>query len=268
VGRKSARRVGVAETSTVRLGIHLRELWRLRLGVAASALLALLAAVWSVADISLLPLRVEPRSLKMGSAFTQVVVDTPDSTMFDLRQGTEDILPLKNRALLLGTVTASPPVRRYIARRAGIPAESLQIVPPRTPDQPRAQTAAGTKKGPGDLVKSLEQYRLDIQANPTVPLLNVYAQAPTAKASEELANAAVVGLGDYLKALARSEQTPDETQVRLRQLGAAHGDRVNHGIEVQVVAVAFSLVFAFSCAASVAIARVRRGWQHAVASGI
>lgn len=243
--------------------MHLRELWRLRLWVAVSALLALLAAVWSVADISLLPPRLEPRALKMQSAFTQVVVDTPNSAMFDLRAGVQDIEPLKNRAVLLGAVTASPPVRGYIARRAGIPPERLQIVPPRTPDEPRARAPRGAEKGPGDLVKSADQYRLDVQANPTVPLLDIYAQAPTAKASEELANAAVRGLRDYVKGLARSENTPGGVEVRLRQLGKARGDRINQGVEIQVVAVVFLLAFAFLCAAITAIARVRRGWEQA-----
>lgn len=251
----------------MRFGMHLRELWRLRAGVAASALVGLFVALWSVVDIGLFPPRVQPRSLEMGTAFTEVIVDTPHSVILDLRQGADDILSLKNRAVLVGNVMASPHVRSYIARRAGVPVESLQIVTPRTPEQPWARTATGTNARPRDLVKSTDQYRLAIQSDPTVPILDIYAQAPTAKASEELANAAVAGLSDYLRVLAASEQTPDEMRVRLRQLGAARGEVLNHGVQMQVAVVVFCLVFALSAVATVVIARVRRGWQLAAVAG-
>jgi hypothetical protein len=248
-------------------GRHLRELMRLRVGVIASTLLATLAAIWSVADISVSPPKLTSRSMEMGTAFTQVVVDTPNSAILDLRQETYDIDSLKNRAVLVGNVMASPPVRGYIARRAHVPDEALQIVTPRTPAEPRARAELGSKKGPGDILESTDQYRLDIQANPTVPVLDVYAQAPTAKASEELANAAVDGLGDYLRELAGSERTPAEMQARLRQLGRAHGEVINDGVKLQVAVVVFLLVFAISSAAVVVVSRVRRGWVAAEAAG-
>ena len=109
----------------------------MRVGLAVSLVLGLLAAVWSVNEISLLPPKLTPRSLEMATAFTQVVVDTPDSAILDLRQGTDDIQALKNRALLVGNVMGSPPVRVYIGRRAHVPAETLQVVTPRTPQAPR-----------------------------------------------------------------------------------------------------------------------------------
>jgi hypothetical protein len=247
----------------MRFGIHLRELLSLRVGVAASVLLAAFAAVWSVANVSLLPPGLHSRALDMASAQAQVVVDTPNSAVLDMRQDTTDIEPLKNRAVLIGTLMGSAAVRADIARRAGVPVERLQIVAPRTPEQPRPIEQSGQKKGPGDLVKSTDQYRLDVQANPTVPLLTIDAQAPTAEAAQRLANASVAGLGDYLSGLASSQKTPKQMEVRLRQLGTAKGTVINHGVKLQVVLIVFSLVFALSCAATVLIARVARGWQLA-----
>lgn len=247
----------------MRLGLHLRELSRLPMGVVASALLAAFTAVWSVASVGVLPPRLKPRELDMATASVQVVVDTPDSAVLDLRQSTEDLVPLKNRAVLIGTLMASAEVRGDIARRAGVPAERLQILVPRTPQQPRPVAQSGAKKGPRDLLASTDQYRLDVQANPTVPLLNIDAQAPTAAAAQRLADAAVNGLGDFLRGVAVSENTPQDMQVRLRQLGAAKGKVINRGIRVQVALVVFALVFALSCAATVLVARVRRGWRLA-----
>jgi hypothetical protein len=250
----------------MRLGTHLRELSRLPLGVTISLAVALLAAVWSVAKIDLSPPRLTSRSLEMATAHAQVAVDTPKSAILDLSEGAFDVDGLKNRALLLGAVMASPPVRAYIAQRAHLSPDVLQIVAPRTPAQPRPTADIGRKKGPTDLLRSTDQYRLDIQSNPTVPVLDVYAQAPTARAAGELANAAVTGLGDYLAHLAASERTPRNLQVRLRQLGSARGEVINRGIDLQVALVTFLIVLSVACAACVVVARVRRGWLMAEAA--
>jgi hypothetical protein len=75
----------------VGIGIRLRKLWRLKLGVAVSIALALFAAVWSVQKISLSPPGLSPRSLEMATASTHVLVDTPTSAMVDLRQDTYSV---------------------------------------------------------------------------------------------------------------------------------------------------------------------------------
>jgi hypothetical protein len=72
----------------VGIGIRLRKLWRLKLGVAISLLIALFASVWSIYKISLVPPGLAPRALDMATGVTHVMVDTPDSTMIDLRQDT------------------------------------------------------------------------------------------------------------------------------------------------------------------------------------
>jgi hypothetical protein len=245
--------------------MHLRELLRLRVGVAVSVFLAALAALWSVSAIQVTPPGLKPRALDIASAETQVVVDTPYSTVVDLRQGVNDIEPLKERALLIGTLMATQTVRADIARRAHVAADRVQVVAPRTPGQPRPLAESGEKKGPGDLFKSTDQYRLDIEANPTIPLLSVKAQAPTPAKAQELANAAVSGLNDYLRRLAASEDTPDSLRITLRQLGTASGEVINDGVQTQVIIVVFLFVLALSCAASLLVSRVRRGWKLAAA---
>jgi hypothetical protein len=251
----------------MRLGMHLRELSRIPLGIAVSALIAAFAAVWSVASISLAPPRLTPRALDMATASAQVVVDTPRSSVVDLRQPTYDILPLKNRAILIGTLMASQAVRADIAARAGLSTDRLQVVAPRTTQQSRPIEQSGHKKGPGDLVASTDQFRLDVQANPTVPLLNIDTQAPSAAEAQRLANAAITGLGDFMNRVATTDHTPTKQEVRLRQLGVTKGTVINNGVQVQAVFVVFVIVFALSCAATVLLSRVRRGWRVAAAAG-
>ena len=111
-------------------GKRLRELWRMKAGVAVCLVLALIAAVWSLENVSLFPPKLTARSLEMATASTHVVVDTPRSTLLDLRQDTYELEALTKRAVLLGNVIANGPVKESIARRAGIPVEVLRVEAP------------------------------------------------------------------------------------------------------------------------------------------
>ena len=243
----------------MQLGRHLRELWQRRLGLALSVLVALGAALWSVGDVSLFPPGVTSRNLELAAASTRVLVDAPSSTVLDTSVDTYNFESITNRALLIGNVMASEPVRRYIGKRAQVSPDMLQVASPITPDFPRPLASDGEKSS-SDLLKSPDQYRLSIQANPTAPIVDIYAQAPTARAAELLANGAVEGMKDYLTALGSSQGVPVTRQVRLQQLGRASGGVLNPGISVKVALLTFVLVFALSCAVVLFLARVRRGW--------
>jgi hypothetical protein len=248
------------------IGIRMRRLWKMKAGVLACTLLAAIAAVWSLNKISLSPPDLTPRSLEMASASTQVVVDTPRSAILDLRQDTYSIDGLINRAVLLGNVIASPPVRESIERRADLPRDVLQVTPPLTPKQPRARVPEDTERRTSDILKSNDQYRLTIQANPSAPVLYIYAQAPTAGTAAELANSSVDELRTYLTDLAAFEDTPAKEQIRLVQLGRAEGAVVNEGVKWEVGVLAFILTFAVACATLILLGRVRQGWRLAALS--
>ena len=167
----------------------------------------------------------------MASATTHVIVDTPRSSILDLRQDTYSLEALRQRTVVLGSVMAEGQVRQAIEDRGEVPAGQLQVTPPLTPEQPRAVAGSGPQKHTTDVVESTDQYRLSIQANPTVPIMDIYAQAPSAQAAEKLANGAVDELRSYLADLALQERTPEAAQIRLVQLGRAHGAVINGGIE-------------------------------------
>ena len=226
----------------MQLGRHLRELWQLRAGLIASFVLASIAALWSVGTISLFPPGITPRHLEMAAASTQALVDTPKSAILDLGVTTYDFQSYTNRSLLIGNIMASPTVRQYIARRSGVPAPLLQVASPVTPDFPR-QLATNVTPHTKDILKSPDEYRLSIQSNPTVPIVDVYAQAPTAAAAQALANGAVDGMKDYLHDLASSQSIPPAKQVQLEQLGRAKGAVLNRGVSVEVGLLSFMLVF-------------------------
>ena len=189
------------------------------------------------------------------------MVDTPRSTLVDIRQDTYSLDALTNRAVLLGNVMASLPVRQEIARRAKVPFEALQVVPPLTPKQPRVLAEAGNERHTSDILKLNDQYRLVIQGNPTVPFLQVFAQAPTAASAAALANASYDALEAHLAQLVASAKTPAPEQIKVMQLGRAQGSVINQGIQWRVALLAFCLTFAVLCATVIFFRRVREGWR-------
>ena len=229
----------------------MRQLWRLKLGTGLSLVLALLAAVWSISQ----------SGLAMATAHTEVLVDTPDSIMTNLRENSYSIDGLVNRAVVLGNVIASTPVEARIAQRANVPAALLRIQAPITPRVASLPLDSQNSRSITDILKSNEQYRIAINANPTVPMLDIYAQTPTAQSAAALANAAVDELKAYLAGLASSQATPASDQIRIEQLGRATGMVINPGVKYQAALLVFILTFLLGCATTIFITRIRAGWR-------
>ncbi|HEY4096001.1 MAG TPA: hypothetical protein VGM33_10840 [Baekduia sp.] len=244
----------------MQLGRHLRELWRLRLFVGLGGLLALFVAVFSVARIQLDPPGLTSRNIGLAAASTRVLVDTPKTMVLDLGVDTTNFDSITNRALLVGNVMATVPVRSFIARRAGVPANLLEMSSPVTPAWPRPLASSGKRKT-SDILKSLDEYRISIQVNPTVPIIDIYAVAPDTKSAQHLANGTVDGMRDYLQFLAGRQKVAPAQQVHLEQLGPATGGLVDQGVGRKVLVLTFLLAWAAATLAVVFVSRVRRGWR-------
>lgn len=225
--------------------------------------LACFAALWSVQKVSLHPLELSPRSLEMATASTHVVVDTPISSLVDLRQDTYSFEALKNRAILLGNVIGSSTVRQRVADAAGVPVDRLRVQAPLTSEQLAPPVDSENARHTNDILKSTDQYRLNIQANPSVPMLDIYAQTPDARSAAKIVNAAVDELQRYLRDLAVTEETPLKSQIHLIQLGRARGTVINQGVNRQMALLVFLLAFGVCSATVIYVNRVRTGWRLA-----
>lgn len=245
----------------MQLGRHLHELWRLRLGVALSAVLAVLATLWSVYSIGVFPPTLTQRELDIGSASTSALVDSPQSLVADLAASSTDLEGITNRALLIGNIMASEPARSYIARQAGIPLSVLKMSTPTTRRWPRQLAQSGADPSSTDLLKFPGEYRLSVTANPTVPIVGVFAEAPSSAEARRLADAAISGTRAYLTSVAAAQDVPIGRQVRIEQLGRAHGEVIDRGVRGQLAVLTFGIAFGVFCLAVMFIARVRRGWR-------
>jgi hypothetical protein len=144
-----------------------------------------------------------------------------------------------------------------------LPVERLRVQPPLTAEQAAPPVDSENAKKTSDILKSTDQYRLHIEANPTVPVIDIYAQTPDADTAAKLANAAVDELKAYLSSLAGEQGTPQRDQIRLIQLGRARGTVINGSVKWQIALLAFLITFGVSAGTVIFISRVRAGWRLA-----
>ena len=226
---------------------------RLALVVALSTLIGVLAAALAggVGQAS--------SELEISAAATHVLIDVPSPSIVHRRADPEDVGTLVKRAELLGRVMITPPVLERIARRSGVPPDRVAGQARVTASVPLALTEPNSEQRAAAIVSSTLPYRIDVQARPTMPILDVYSQAPSTPEAVRLANASVPALRDYLQSRATAQGVPYHRLVRLRQLGGARGGPVNKGAGVGIALLAFVVGFALACGALLCFFSLRRG---------
>jgi hypothetical protein len=247
----------------MKAGVFLRELSRLRTGLILSLLAAIVAAIISIYKVGLFPPTLTPRSLEIGAASTEVLVDNHHSTIADLRSAGTDFNAMTTRTDLLGSVMSTAPVKAYIGKALGIDPARVDITTPITASVPRVVVEPGSGQSAMAIVASADHYKLEVQADPSVPILHIYAQAPTAAGAVRLANASVDGLRYYLATVSANQRISNANQVRVEQFGAAQGGTVNGGVAIPIAILAFLATLGICCAATVFAGRVVRGFRFA-----
>jgi hypothetical protein len=193
-----------------------------------------------------------------ASVHTTIVLDTPTSIVLDLRQNVNSFGGLENRAILLGDLIATPPVADYVGKAAHIPATAIEVTVPSTPTQALPIVADGKSRKTTDILHYNTQYRLSIEANPTAPTLDIYAEAPTQSAAVAMANATVKGIQKYMASLAAAQTVPGKAQLHITQVGPPEGGIVDPGAPLQLAALAFLFSFIAAYGATALWLRVRR----------
>jgi hypothetical protein len=245
---------------------HPRRRRRTVLAVAACAFLGLAAAVLGLYSVSLQPPGLKARDLGEAGASTRVLLDPERSAITNRHTVTTDFESLSKRGSLLGQLMASMPVREHIARRAGLPVDDISAVARITANVPSTLIEPDSEQRADEIRQSRKPYRLDIQPRPSVPVIDVYAQAPTPAEAERLADGAVAGLGDYIRAIADEQGTDPAAGVLLHQLGPARGTVINGSARLIIGGLTFLLVFTTAGGLYLAATRARRGWKAQAAT--
>ena len=236
----------------------LKALRRRRRLVALGAVLATIAAILSVFQVSLFPPGLTSRTNEFATASTEIVVDTPGSAFANL---TQEIDPLATRATVFSRFLASPLAIDLIAREANLPADAIEAQGPYEQNLPLFQQEPTAEKRSSQIVGSRALYRLRFENNPTLPIIAVYAQAPTSEEAHRLADAAPVALSAYIKNIQREQNTPAKHRVEVRQLGRSTGGEVNAGVNLQIALLVFFVFMILWCLLLIPAHTIAQGWR-------
>jgi hypothetical protein len=215
--------------------------------------------------VSLMPPGVHARALNVAAASTTVLVDTKHSTTADLGVRNNAMEALSAQTDLVGEVMVTDPVLDEIGRIAGINPLDIQATAPVTSDVPRTEIEPDSGANATALIQAPDGYKLQVQVDPTMPIMHIYTQAPTATEAERLASASVQGLRRYLGRLSTSQAVSLDDNIELVQLGGVHGGVVNHSAAKEIALLAFITGFVGTLFGIRLVARIRTGWH---ASGL
>lgn len=242
----------------------LKTLWHRRRLVAVGALVALLAALLSVYRVGLFPPSLESRTNVFASASTQILVDTPDSAFADLSY---DLEALDARASVFARFLASPAAVALIAREAKLPFGAIEAQGPFELNVPEVQQAPTAERRSSQIIGEGALYRLRFENNPSLPIVTVFAQAPSREEAATLAAAAPAALRDYIDRIQVHQGTPRGRRVEIRQLGKADGAIVNQGANLQIATLVFVIVLGGWCMLLIPARTIARGWRQVRADG-
>ena len=231
--------------------------------MAISVLVAFLAAIQSVASISLFPPGVQARDMQVAGAATHVLIDSPKSWILDQNAGVGDFGGLSQRAELLSNRIVSPPVVERVAKRIGVPPDQIGSVVRLTVPVPFVMRDLDSEQRANQLVNARQPFRIDVQSDKQYPIIHIYTQAPSVVGAVTLANATVAELREEVRRQAAKEHVEPRLQPNLEQLMPARGGIVNHGARPQIALLTFLVIFAVCCSLLLLARRVWFGWVAA-----
>jgi hypothetical protein len=238
----------------------LRELWRQRIAVALSALVAILIGTVVAFHVSTASPHFKSRQYTIGLGTAHMLVDTPASQTVDIKPTGDTPVDLFARASLLANLMGSRTVSQLIAQRAGLLPTQLRVITPAVAGAPDAALPSATTPDPDGLhgVSTLT-----VSVSDGLPIISVNAESPDADRAAQLANAGVAGLQDYLKSVAATQKVPDAKRVVVSTFGPAQSGTVTRGPRRLFAIVAVLFVFMALCAMLLIVSGIARGWRRA-----
>jgi hypothetical protein len=232
----------------------LRELGRHRVWLGVAVLVAVVAAILQAYPPRFDPIGLEKKTLEVGAASADVVIDSRTSTLIDI---TGDVEPLVQRAQTYARLGGSRPVREIIGRKVGIPGGVIAV------------DASGEVEGEeraDQLNFENAGYRLNFDALATQPFISIAAQGPTAEGAVKLANGAAEALDEYVTRQQDQQKVPPWRRVKVRQIGTAQGGVINNGVDLVASALTGLAAFVAFCLLILFVSRTRSDLQRVRAS--
>jgi hypothetical protein len=237
--------------------IAIRRLLRHKLLIALGIVVAGIVGIMSVYRLQGGHL-VAKEGVVHSTASTQVLVDAPSSALADLATQSA---PLQSLATTLANFAPTTAVLDLISKAAGLEPGQLSAEGPVSSDLPRTVQEPTNLERNVQITGEVDPYRLQFNADPNLPEIGIYAQAPNTAEAIKLANAAATGLTAYLIQLQQSGKVSANNRVVLRQLGQATGGVDAPNASKSLGAMAFVAVFAVWCVLILVTERLLEIWR-------
>jgi capsular polysaccharide biosynthesis protein len=196
-------------------------------------------AVVLLATAAAAAVKLRKHSVPTGTATAQLMVDSPQSVIADLRQ---DTVPLTTRASVFAQFMASSLIQQRIAVVMGVPATKITTEGPLSGSGQALNVVTPSEARGQQIAAQARPYRLTFVAQDQLPLVTVSAQAPTPSDAAKLADAVYPAVTGYLQSLQRastpqSALIPLRNRVTLRQLGPSQlGSQNSNNVVVLMIA--------------------------------
>lgn len=181
-------------------------------------------AVFAVAVVAAVAVRMSVHSVPTGAATVQILVDSPDSALANLSQET---VPLTTRASVFAQVMTSAAVLEDIASSAGVPVGQITAQGPYSGSGESLDVVTPSEARSNQLLAEQTKYKLTFIAQTNEPVVTASVQAPNADAAARVAAAIYPGVQHYVTQLQEQSGTPVQHRVTIRQLGPPQAGSVN-----------------------------------------
>jgi hypothetical protein len=228
----------------------LKELWKRRLLVALATVIALVAAVVAVYQVSLHPPGLSKRSTPSATGSSEVLIDSARSPIAGSKRNVE---ALSTRAAVFARLMASGDIVKEIAREVGVRPWEIQVTGPMPyPGEVPGVSEAGEKLPYGLTYTQIGQ----------LPIISISSRAPTTEQARSLAAAAPRSLEKMVATVQRRQKTPARERVEIRVLGPAQVSASGKGPSNKIALVIFLGILFVGVGLILGLPRLVAAWRR------
>ena len=228
----------------------LRELWKHKLLVATSFVVAMAVAIFGVYSVSFSPPSVAKKSNVEAHGSTEILVDSARSPIAGSKR---DIGGLIARAGVFARLMGGGDVVAQIAEDGGVNRKEVEVAGP----TPLPGEAPGISEAAEEL-----PYELSFTELPELPIISVTTRAPTVKEAAALAAAAPEALRGVIQSVQQQQETPARERVEVRVLGPAQAKVEDEAPGAKIALVIFFVVFALELGLILGMPRLIAAWRR------
>jgi hypothetical protein len=214
-------------------------MWHMRWGCLALLLISLTGAFFLTYNVSWSRGTVEAKPWSFGVADTQLLVDSGQSPIANVRVLTQDTdLLAGDLAEFLGTPEVLEPVSQAVGTQEGSISTEAQIIG----DVPLQQTDAQEAQRGIQILDAARRYSILARVDQQTFVVQLFTQAPTEAKAVRMANVAAQALSKYVASVVTEDRIAKRRSVILRQIQAATGGTVARTLS-RSAAVLFAILF-------------------------